>query len=71
MSTEPITRAIARRLKKAIYGFLNESIQAIPLQEEAPNADPNQKEAGTNYEGKAAYFVLEVKGGNDGQTFTF
>ena len=71
MSTEPITKAIARRLNEATNGFLNESIQAIPLQEEAPNAYPNEKEAGTNYEGKAAHFVLEVKGGNEGQTFTF
>ena len=38
MSTEPITRAIARTVKEATNGFINESIYAIPLQEEAPNA---------------------------------
>ena len=64
-------RAIARTLKEATNGFLNEPNYAIPLQEEAPNADPNQKEAGTNYEGKPAYFVLKIKGGNEGQIFTF
>ena len=75
MSTEPITRAIARTLKEAtngfLNGFLNESIYSIPLQEEAPNAYPNSTEVGTNYEGKAAYFVLEIKGGKEAQTFTF
>ena len=32
----------------------------------APNVCQNQKEVGSNHEGKTAHFVLEVKGSNGG-----
>ena len=71
MSIGTIISANARRLLEATNGLLKESIQAIPLQEEAPNTYPNQKEVSTSQEDKTAYFMLEVKGCNEGQMCTF
>ena len=71
MSIGPIISANARRLQEATNGLLKESIQAMPLQEEAPNTYLNSKEVCTKNGGKAIHFVLTVKGGNKGTTYTF
>ena len=41
LSTWPVTGANAMRLQETTNRLLKESISAIPLKEEAPNAYPN------------------------------
>ena len=69
--TEVITRGNTNRLQEATNRLLKEFIWSILLQEGVPNTGPNQKEVGSSHEGKTAYFVLDVKGGNKGLTCTF
>ena len=71
MLTKLITRANTWRLQEATNGLVKEFIWATLLQEGAPNVGLNQKEVGNSHEGKIAYFLLEVKGGNEGQTCNF
>ena len=61
MLTEPIREANARRLQEETNGLIKEFIYTTLLYEGAPNVCQNQKEVGSNHEGKMAHFVLELK----------
>ena len=70
MLTEPIRKANARSLQEETNGLIKVFIYATLLKEGAPNVCQNQKDVGSNHEGKTAHFVLEVKRSNGGQMCT-
>ena len=71
MLTKPIRKANARRLQEETNGLIKELFMPLYYKKGgAQNVCQNQKDVGSNHEGKTAHFVLEVKGSNGGQLCT-